>query len=171
VCKASASKDKRLLKHKGPAVVFENSQDLALRLDNPDLDVTADSVLVLKGIGPIGNPGMPEAGMIPIPRKLAAQGVTDMLRISDGRMSGTAGGTIILHVSPESAIPNSPFGVIEAGDIIICDIENRLLQLDISDEELSKESRNVSKKLKIKQTQYGTQGVLGEVIAVFMSER
>lgn len=136
VCKASASKDKRLLKHKGPAVVFENSQDLALHLDNPDLDVTADSVLVLKGIGPIGNPGMPEAGMIPIPRKLAAQGVTDMLRISDGRMSGTAGGTIILHVSPESVIPNSPFGVIETGDIIICDVENRLLQLDISDEEL-----------------------------------
>ncbi|KAI7968997.1 hypothetical protein EIK77_008188 [Talaromyces pinophilus] len=136
VCKASASKEKRLLDHKGPAVVFNNSQDLALRLDDPDLDVTADSVLVLKGIGPIGNPGMPEAGMIPIPRKLAAQGVTDMLRISDGRMSGTAGGTIILHVSPESALPSSPFGVIETGDIIIYDVAKRLLQLDISDEEL-----------------------------------
>lgn len=136
VCKASASKDQRLLNHKGPAVVFENSHELALRLDDPDLDVSADSVLVLKGIGPIGNPGMPEAGMIPIPRKLAARGVTDMLRISDGRMSGTAGGTIILHVSPESAIPNSPFGVIQTGDTIICDVANRLLQLDISDEEL-----------------------------------
>lgn len=136
VCKASASKDKRLLNHKGPAIVFENSHELALRLDDPDLDVSAESVLVLKGIGPIGNPGMPEAGMIPIPRKLAAQGVTDMLRISDGRMSGTAGGTIILHVSPESAIPNSPFGVIQTGDTIICDVANRLLQLDISDEEL-----------------------------------
>jgi dihydroxy-acid dehydratase len=136
VCKASASKERRLLDHKGPAVVFNNSQDLALRLDDPDLDVTADSVLVLKGIGPIGNPGMPEAGMIPIPRKLAAQGVTDMLRISDGRMSGTAGGTIILHVSPESALPSSPFGVIETGDIIIYDVAKRLLQLDISDEEL-----------------------------------
>ncbi|KAB8069655.1 dihydroxy-acid/6-phosphogluconate dehydratase [Aspergillus leporis] len=138
VIKASASKDKRLLRHTGPAVVFEDSRDLALRLDDPDLNVTADSVLILKGIGPIGNPGMPEAGMIPIPRKLAAQGVTDMLRISDGRMSGTAGGTIILHVSPESAIPNSPFGVIETGDMIVCDVDSRLLRLDISDEELEK---------------------------------
>jgi dihydroxy-acid dehydratase len=148
VCKASASKDKRLLNHRGSAVVFENSQDLALHLDDPDLDVTADSVLVLKGIGPIGNPGMPEAGMIPIPRKLAAQGVTDMLRISDGRMSGTAGGTIILHVSPESAIPESPFGVIETGDVIICDIENRLLRLDITDEDLQR--RIIERQQKIK---------------------
>ncbi|GAB1198732.1 hypothetical protein APSETT444_008061 [Aspergillus pseudonomiae] len=136
VIKASASKDKRLLRHTGPAVVFENPRDLSLRLDSPELDVTADSVLVLKGIGPIGNPGMPEAGMIPIPRKLAAQGVTDMLRISDGRMSGTAGGTIVLHVSPESAVPDSPFGVIETGDTIVCDVENRVIRLDISDEEL-----------------------------------
>ncbi|RAK92545.1 dihydroxy-acid dehydratase [Aspergillus costaricaensis CBS 115574] len=136
VIKASASKDKRLLRHRGPAVVFENPQDLAKRLDDPELEVTADSVLVLRGIGPIGNPGMPEAGMIPIPRKLATQGVSDMLRISDGRMSGTAGGTIILHISPESAVPESPFGVIKTGDIIVCDIEARLLQLDISEEEL-----------------------------------
>ncbi|OGM43311.1 putative dihydroxy-acid dehydratase [Aspergillus bombycis] len=136
VIKASASKDKRLLHHTGPAVVFENPRDLSLRLDSPELDVTADSVLVLKGIGPIGNPGMPEAGMIPIPRKLAAQGVTDMLRISDGRMSGTAGGTIVLHVSPESAVPDSPFGVIETGDTIVCDVENRAIRLEISDEEL-----------------------------------
>ncbi|KAB8207680.1 dihydroxy-acid/6-phosphogluconate dehydratase [Aspergillus parasiticus] len=136
VIKASASKDKRLLRHTGPAVVFENPRDLSLRLDSPDLEVTADSVLVLKGIGPIGNPGMPEAGMIPIPRKLAAQGVTDMLRISDGRMSGTAGGTIVLHVSPESAVPYSPFGVIETGDMIVCDVENRVIRLEISDKEL-----------------------------------
>ncbi|GKZ98338.1 hypothetical protein AnigIFM59636_002745 [Aspergillus niger] len=136
VIKASASKDKRLLRHRGPAVVFENPRDLAKRLDDPELEVTADSVLVLQGIGPIGNPGMPEAGMIPIPRKLAAQGVTDMLRISDGRMSGTAGGTIILHVSPESAVPESPFGVVRTGDMIVCDVEARLLQLDISEEEL-----------------------------------
>ncbi|RAH63583.1 putative dihydroxy-acid dehydratase, partial [Aspergillus piperis CBS 112811] len=135
VIKASASKDKRLLRHRGPAVVFENPQ-FAKRLDDPELEVTADSVLVLRGIGLIGNPGMPEAGMIPIPRKLAAQGVSDMLRISDGRMSGTAGGTIILHISPESAVPESPFGVIKTGDMIVCDVEARLLQLDISEEEL-----------------------------------
>ncbi|KAJ5363717.1 dihydroxy-acid and 6-phosphogluconate dehydratase [Penicillium cataractarum] len=136
VIKASASKEKRLLHHRGKAVVFENSKDLALRLDDPSLEVTADSVLVLKGIGPIGNPGMPEAGMIPIPRKLAAQGVTDMLRLSDGRMSGTAGGTILLHVSPESGIPDSPFGVVQNGDEIQLDLTKRSLELLISEEEL-----------------------------------
>ncbi|KAL6234275.1 hypothetical protein BDW75DRAFT_241281 [Aspergillus navahoensis] len=136
VMKASASKDRRLLTHTGPVVVFENSADLAKRIDDPDLDVTADSVLVLKNIGPIGNPGMPEAGLIPIPRKLAVAGVKDMLRISDGRMSGTAGGTIILHVSPESAVPESPFGIVQTGDLITCDIEGRELHLEISEEEL-----------------------------------
>ncbi|CAG8171854.1 unnamed protein product [Penicillium salamii] len=136
VIKASASKDKRLLQHRGKAVVFENSQDLALRLDDPNLDVTADSILVIKGIGPIGNPGMPEAGMIPIPRKLAAQGVTDMLRVSDGRMSGTAGGTILLHVSPESGIPDSPFGVVQTGDEIEFCLDERNLELLINVEEL-----------------------------------
>ncbi|KAL3442632.1 dihydroxy-acid/6-phosphogluconate dehydratase [Aspergillus insuetus] len=136
VMKASASKKRSLLTHTGPAVVFENSADLAKRIDNPDLDVTENSILVLKGIGPIGNPGMPEAGLLPIPRKLAAAGVKDMLRISDGRMSGTAGGTIILHVSPESAVPESPFGIVRTGDVIICDVEKRRLHLDISDEEL-----------------------------------
>lgn len=136
VMKASASKDRSLLSHTGPAVVFENTADLARRIDDSDLPVTKDSVLVLKRIGPIGNPGMPEAGLIPIPRKLAMTGVKDMLRISDGRMSGTAGGTIILHVSPESAVAGSPFGVIENGDLITCDIESRRLQLEISDEEL-----------------------------------
>ena len=133
VIKASASKDRSLLYHSGPAVVFENSTDLAKRIDDPDLDVTKDSVLILKGIGPIGNPGMPEAGLIPLPRKLAASGITDMLRISDGRMSGTAGGTIVLHVSPEAAIPSSVFGVIETGDQITLDVVNRTLTLDIDD--------------------------------------
>lgn len=136
VIKASASKDRSLLSHTGQAVVFENSADLALRIDDPDLPVTRDSVLVLKGIGPIGNPGMPEAGLIPIPKKLAAAGVKDMLRLSDGRMSGTAGGTIVLHISPEAAVPDSPFGVVETGDLIICDIESRRLHLDISDDVL-----------------------------------
>ena len=137
IMKASASKDRRLLSHTGPAVVFENSADLARRIDDPELPVTADSVLVLQGIGPVGNPGMPEAGLIPIPRKLASAGVKDMLRLSDGRMSGTAGGTIVLHISPESALPESPFGVVGTGDLITCDVEQRILRVDISDEELT----------------------------------
>ncbi|PLB45387.1 putative dihydroxy-acid dehydratase [Aspergillus steynii IBT 23096] len=136
VMKASASKDRRLLSHTGPAVVFENSADLARRIDDPELPVTKDTVLVLQGIGPIGNPGMPEAGLIPIPRKLASAGVKDMLRLSDGRMSGTAGGTIALHISPESALPESPFGVVQTGDLITCDVEQRILQVEISSEEL-----------------------------------
>lgn len=136
VMKQSASKNRSLLSHSGPAVVFENVEDLALRIDLPELPVTASSVLVLKSIGPIGNPGMPEAGLIPIPRKLASRGVTDMLRISDGRMSGTAGGTIILHVSPEAAVDLSPFGVIQDGDHITCDVERRLLTVDLSEQEI-----------------------------------
>ncbi|KFY41524.1 hypothetical protein V494_02947 [Pseudogymnoascus sp. VKM F-4513 (FW-928)] len=138
VMKASASKDRRLLHHSGPAVVFKNSIDLAERIDDPDLLVTKDSVLVLQGIGPIGNPGMPEAGLIPIPRKLAAAGVTDMLRVSDGRMSGTAGGTIVLHISPESAIPTSVLGVVRSGDIIVCDIERRYLGLEVDSKEIER---------------------------------
>lgn len=144
VIKASASKYRSLLSHTGPAVVFENSADLAQRIDDPALDVTKDSVLVLKGIGPIGNPGMPEAGLIPIPKKLAAAGVKDMLRLSDGRMSGTAGGTIILHISPEAVVPGSPFGVVETGDLITCDIENRRLHLNVPEEVL--ESRITQRK-------------------------
>ncbi|KAJ5726543.1 uncharacterized protein N7483_007900 [Penicillium malachiteum] len=136
IMKASASKDRSLLMHTGPAMVFENSVNLAQRIDDPDLPVTKDSVLVLKGIGPIGNPGMPEAGLIPIPKKLAMAGVKDMLRLSDGRMSGTAGGTIVLHISPEAAIPDSPFGAVETGDMITCDIESRRIHVDVSDEVL-----------------------------------
>lgn len=154
VLKASASKNRSLLRHSGPAVVFEDTNDLANRIDDPDLPVTKDSILVLKSIGPVGNPGMPEAGLIPIPRKLGKQGVTDMLRLSDGRMSGTAGGTIILHISPESALPESPFGIVRTGDIISCDVEQRRLSLEVSDAEIeervaertAKISRDVSKK-------------------------
>ncbi|KAI1448626.1 dihydroxy-acid and 6-phosphogluconate dehydratase [Annulohypoxylon stygium] len=138
VMKASASKDKRLLRHSGPAVVFAGSADLARRIDDEDLNVTADSVLVLQNIGPVGNPGMPEAGLIPIPRKLAAQGVSDMLRVSDGRMSGTAGGTIVLHVSPEAADPGSVLGVVRDGDVVTCDVESRVLRVEISDEEIER---------------------------------
>lgn len=147
VMKASASKDRRLLKHRGKAVVFANSADMAERIDSPDLNVDKDSVLILQGIGPVGNPGMPEAGMIPIPRKLAAEGVSDMLRISDGRMSGTAGGTIVLHVSPESTHPESIFGVVQNGDVVEFDLEKRILRVGVSDEELKR--RVIARKAEI----------------------
>jgi dihydroxy-acid dehydratase len=138
VMKQSASKDRRLLKHRGRAVVFENTADLARRVDDEALDVDADSVLVLKGIGPVGNPGMPEAGLIPIPRKLGRVSVTDMLRISDGRMSGTAGGTVVLHLSPESADLDSVLGIVRTGDWIVCDVEERRLEVEIGEEEVRK---------------------------------
>ncbi|KAB8416399.1 hypothetical protein FH972_024918 [Carpinus fangiana] len=136
VIKASASKNKKLLRHQGPAVVFENSEDLAQRIDSADLDVSHDSVLVLQNIGPVGNPGMPEAGMIPIPRKL--KGITDMLRLSDGRMSGTAGGTIVLHISPEAALDESPLGIVRNGDVITLDVEARKLNVNVSAEEMAR---------------------------------
>ncbi|KAH7070138.1 dihydroxy-acid/6-phosphogluconate dehydratase [Paraphoma chrysanthemicola] len=136
--KASASKNRKLLRHKGRAVVFANSADLAARIDSVDLQVDADSVLVLQNIGPVGNPGMPESGLIPIPRKLSEQGVLDMLRLSDGRMSGTAGGTIGLHISPESADPDSVFGIVEDGDVIECDIDRGALELHVTDEEIKR---------------------------------
>lgn len=138
VIKASASKYRHLLCHSGPAVVFRNTADLASRIDDPNLNVTKESILVLQGIGPVGNPGMPEAGVIPIPRKLAAEGVEDMLRISDGRMSGTAGGTIILHVSPESAVLDSVFGIIQDGDIITFNCEQRSINLQVDDDEVQR---------------------------------
>ncbi|KAK3348824.1 dihydroxy-acid/6-phosphogluconate dehydratase [Lasiosphaeria hispida] len=146
ILKASASKYRHLLCHAGPAVVFTSSADMAARIDDPDLAVTADSVLILQNIGPVGNPGMPEAGLIPIPRKLAAQGVLDMLRISDGRMSGTAGGTIVLHVSPEAADPASVFGVVRDGDVVRCDLEARRLEVEVGEDEVRRriEERRVS---------------------------
>jgi dihydroxy-acid dehydratase len=152
VMKASASGDRRLMHHSGPAVVFRNSADMAARLDDPELDVTADSILVLQGIGPIGNPGMPEAGLIPIPRKLSSRGVKDMLRISDGRMSGTAGGSIILHVSPESVLDGSVFGIIQDGDIISFNLTNRSLNLDVGEEEIK---RRLEAKKEVSKTQGG----------------
>jgi dihydroxy-acid dehydratase len=125
-----------LLEHSGPAVVFENAADLAARIDDPSLDVTADSVLVLKNIGPVGNPGMPEAGYLPIPKKLAAQGVKDMVRISDGRMSGTAAGAVVLHVTPESAV-GGPLRLVRTGDTITLSVSRRLVQLEVLEEELA----------------------------------
>ncbi|MCK4207364.1 dihydroxy-acid dehydratase [Brucella pituitosa] len=124
-----------LMEHEGRAVVFENSEDLATRIDDPDLDVKADDVLVLKNIGPIGAPGMPEAGYLPIPKKLARQGVKDMVRISDGRMSGTAAGTIVLHVTPEAAI-GGPLALVQNGDRIRLSVTHRSIDLLVSEEEL-----------------------------------
>ncbi|KAH0018703.1 dihydroxy-acid and 6-phosphogluconate dehydratase, partial [Aureobasidium melanogenum] len=157
--KAAASKERGLLTHTGRAVVFENTADMAQRIDDPNLAVTKDSVLVLQGVGPIGNPGMPEAGVIPIPRKLGAQGVKDMLRISDGRMSGTAGGTIVLHISPESALPDSVFGCVEDGDLIECDVEKRLLKLHVSDEELA---HRIAVRSAAKKEEHGTKRIHGK---------
>ncbi|KAK3689094.1 dihydroxy-acid/6-phosphogluconate dehydratase [Podospora appendiculata] len=139
VIKASASKSRHLLQHRGPAVVFSSPADMALRLDgDPSLRIDANSVLILQHIGPVGNPGMPEAGLIPIPRRLAAEGVVDMLRISDGRMSGTAGGTIVLHVSPEAADPESVLGIVRDGDVVVCDVKAGVLAVEVGEEEIKR---------------------------------
>lgn len=129
-----------LLQHVGPAVVFDSVEDMRARIDDPDLDVTADSVLVLRGCGPRGYPGMPEVGNMPLPQKLLAQGVRDMVRISDARMSGTAYGTVILHVAPEAAA-GGPLALIRTGDIVTVDVENRILSFDVTDEELQSRSQ------------------------------
>ncbi len=126
-----------LLEHEGRAVVFENAADLASRIDDPALDVTANDVLVLKSIGPRGAPGMPEAGYLPIPKKLAAQGVKDMVRISDGRMSGTATGTIVLHVTPESAL-GGPLAAARTGDRIRLSVARRSIELLVPAAEIAR---------------------------------
>ena len=126
-----------LMQHEGRAVVFESVEDMTLRMDDPDLDVTADDVLVLRNAGPVGAPGMPEAGYLPIPRKLAQQGVKDMVRISDARMSGTAFGTIVLHIVPEAAI-GGPLGLVRNGDRIRLDVENRRIDLLVDEAELTR---------------------------------
>lgn len=146
VIKTSAASTS-LLKHKGKAVVFEDYSDMERRLDDPDLDVEESSILVLRNSGPQGGPGMPEWGMLPIPRKLLNQGVRDMVRISDARMSGTSYGTCVLHVSPESWI-GGPLALIRTGDIIELDVERRELNVMISDEELN--MRRASWRPKIK---------------------
>ena len=136
IIKQSAA-DPKLMEHEGRAVVFENSADLANRIDSEDLDVHADDILVLKNIGPKGAPGMPEAGYIPIPKKLARAGVKDIVRVSDGRMSGTAFGTIVLHVTPESAI-GGPLAYVQTGDRIRLSVKNREIALLVSGEELAR---------------------------------
>lgn len=129
-----------LMEHEGRAVVFEDASDMANRIDTDDLDVHADDVIVLKRIGPKGAPGMPEAGYIPIPKKLARAGVKDMVRISDGRMSGTAFGTIVLHVTPEAAI-GGPLAHVRNGDRIRLSVANREITLLVDDEELRRRAQ------------------------------
>ena len=136
VIKTSAA-EPQLLAHKGPAVVFEDYNDMSARIDDPALDVTKDSVLVLRNAGPLGGPGMPEWGQLPIPQKLLKQGVRDMLRISDARMSGTSYGACVLHVAPESFV-GGPLALVKSGDIIELDAEGRRLTLHVSDEELAR---------------------------------
>lgn len=126
-----------LLEHEGRAVVFDGLADLAARLDDPNLDVTPEDVLILRNIGPVGAPGMPEAGGIPIPKKLAEQGVTDMVRLSDGRMSGTAFGSVVLHVTPEAAV-GGPLALVESGDKIRLSVQRRELSLLVDEPELSR---------------------------------
>jgi dihydroxy-acid dehydratase len=136
VLKTSAATAK-LMQHTGRAVVFEDRDDLEERLEDPNLDIDETCVMVLKNGGPVGAPGMPEYGNLPIPAKLLQQGVTDMVRISDSRMSGTSYGTVLLHVSPESAV-GGPLAIVENGDLIQLDVANRQVSLLVPEEEIQR---------------------------------
>ncbi|MGA1029572.1 MAG: IlvD/Edd family dehydratase [Flavobacteriaceae bacterium] len=130
-----------LMKHRGRAVVFESIEDYHERVNDPNLDIDKDCVMVLKGVGPVGYPGMPEVGNMTLPKKLLDQGVNDMVRISDGRMSGTAYGTVVLHIAPESSVGGT-LALVQNGDMISLDVENRSLQLDVSATELAARKKN-----------------------------
>jgi dihydroxyacid dehydratase/phosphogluconate dehydratase len=132
-----AAASPHLLRHRGRAVVFDSIEDFSARIDDPDLDVDADSVLVLRGCGPRGYPGMPEVANLPLPRKLLEQGVRDMVRICDGRMSGTAYGTVVLHVAPEAAA-GGPLGLVRTGDVISLDVAARRIDVEVPDDELAR---------------------------------
>jgi len=132
-----ASATKKLFAHQGPALVFDSLEDLEARIDDPNLPVTPDHVLVLRNAGPIGAPGMPEAGALPIPKKLGSKGVTDMVRISDARMSGTAFGTVVLHIAPEASA-GGPLALVRDGDIIKLDVAARRIDLLVDDAELAR---------------------------------
>ncbi|RPD49032.1 MULTISPECIES: IlvD/Edd family dehydratase [Chitinophagaceae] len=136
IIKPSAA-DKGLMQHRGRAVVFETIEDYHARIDDPALDIDETCVIVLKNVGPVGYPGMPEVGNVDLPEKLLRKGIRDMIRISDGRMSGTAAGTVVLHVSPESAVGGT-IAFVQDGDMIELDVEGRRLHLDITDEELER---------------------------------
>jgi len=135
-----ATASEQLMQHTGTALVFNSIEEMMKRLDDPDLDVTPATVLVLRNAGPKGAPGMPEAGYIPIPKKLARQGVKDMVRISDARMSGTAFGTIVLHIAPEAAI-GGPLALVHSGDLIRLDVPRRRLDLLVSEEQLKERAK------------------------------
>jgi len=135
-----AAAEPRLLQHSGRAVVFEDYNDMAARIDDPGLEVTAESVLVLRNAGPRGGPGMPEWGQLPIPKKLLREGVRDMVRISDARMSGTSYGACVLHVAPESWI-GGPLALVQSGDVVELDVAGRRLQVQLPDAELARRRR------------------------------
>ena len=135
VIKPSAASPE-LLRHRGPAVVFDSVEDLHARIDDPALEVDAGSVLVLRGCGPKGYPGMPEVANLPMPRRLLEQGVRDMVRVCDGRMSGTAYGTVVLHVAPEAAV-GGPLALVRDGDPIVLDVDARSITLDIPPQDLA----------------------------------
>jgi dihydroxyacid dehydratase/phosphogluconate dehydratase len=132
-----AAASPHLLRHRGRALVFDSIEDFSARIDDPDLDVDADSVLVLRGCGPKGYPGMPEVSNMPLPKKLLAQGVRDMVRVCDGRMSGTAYGTVVLHVTPEAAA-GGPLALVRTGDVIRLDVEARRIDLEVPVQELAR---------------------------------
>jgi dihydroxy-acid dehydratase len=136
VIKRSAA-SAHLLKHRGRAVVFESIEDFKARIDDPNLDIDENCIMVLKNCGPKGYPGMPEVGNMPLPEKLLKKGISDMVRISDARMSGTAYGTAILHVSPEAAIGGN-LALVKNGDMIELDVNARKLHLDVCEDELAK---------------------------------
>jgi dihydroxy-acid dehydratase len=129
--------EERLMRHRGPAIVFRDYNDMSARIDDESLPATPDSVLVLQNGGPRGGPGMPEWGQLPIPRKLLKAGIRDMVRISDARMSGTSYGACVLHVSPESYV-GGPLGLVHDGDMIELDVPGRRLHLDISGDEMER---------------------------------
>ena len=149
----TAAADRRFWQHTGPAVVFEDYRDLDARVHRDDLDVTENSVLILRNAGPLGGPGMPEWGMLPIPKKLLPAGVRDMVRISDARMSGTSYGTCVLHVSPESYV-GGPLALVQNGDMVTLDIPNRKLDLLVSEVELERRRAQWQRPVPVEQRGY-----------------
>jgi dihydroxy-acid dehydratase len=138
-----AAASPHLIQHRGPALVFDSIEDFHVRIDDPELDVDGDTVLVLRGCGPKGYPGMPEVSNMPLPKKLLAQGIRDMVRICDGRMSGTAYGTVVLHVAPEAAA-SGPLALVQTGDEITLDVPGRTLTLEVPEEELQQRRPNAA---------------------------